>query len=141
MKEGKYVLRVNPDFCIYEFQSRGRRGQVTKIVTFTKVDGEGYYNMGFGDKDEITGEVNNAVTTNNGDMKKILGTLIQIIYFFTQKYPEAWIYIKGSNTVRTRLYRIVISKNIADLKNDFFVLGFYKVSGAIFFHTLSLKRF
>jgi hypothetical protein len=82
-----------------------------------------YFNLGFGDKDEQTGEINDEVITNNGDSQKILATVASTVYAFTDKHPDAMIYAKGSTNVRTRLYRIGITNNLLEIKKDFNVFG------------------
>jgi len=63
MNEDKYFLKVDADFFSFEFESHGKNGSVTKIVRFTKSESEEYYNLGFGDKNEQTGEINDSITT------------------------------------------------------------------------------
>lgn len=53
----------------------------------------------------------------------MLATVASTVYAFTEKYPEAWIFATGSTTVRTRLYRMGITNNLAEIKVDFKVFG------------------
>ncbi len=46
-------------------------------------------NLGFGDKDLQTGEVDDTVISDNGDSQKVLATVAATVYAFTDKYPEA----------------------------------------------------
>ena len=79
--------------------------------------------MGFGDKNDKTGEINDTIITNNGDSEKVLATVASTVYAFTDKNPEAWIHVKGSNMARTRLYRIGITNNLIEIRKDFNVFG------------------
>jgi hypothetical protein len=81
------------------------------------------YNLSFGDKDHITGNIDDTVISNNGDSEKVLTTVVATVYAFTDKYPDAWIYATGSSKSRTRLYRIGISKFYSEVSEDFEVLG------------------
>ena len=84
---------------------------------------KGYYNLAFGDLDVKTREINDGVITNNGDATKVLATVVSTVYAFTGKYPEAYIFATGSSEARTRLYRMGITNNLEELKNDFYVYG------------------
>jgi hypothetical protein len=65
------------------------------------------------------------VDSKNGDMEKIIATIIAIIDIFLSINPTSTIYLSGSNSKRTRLYQIAISKYY-----DEFSL-FYAISGSI----------
>ena len=45
------------------------------------------------------------------------------VYAFTDKYPEAWIYATGSTKARTRLYRMGLTNNLAEILEDFDLYG------------------
>jgi len=79
--------------------------------------------LGFGDKNEKTGAIDDTTITNNGDSQQVLVTVASTVYAFTNKYPNAWIYAKGSSTARTRLCRIGIANNLLEIKKDFEVFG------------------
>ena len=63
------------------------------------------------------------VISNNGDSEKVLATVISSVYAFTDKYPDSYIYSTGSTLTRTRLYRMGISKYLAEVVNDFEIYG------------------
>ena len=46
---------------------------------------KGYFNLGFGDLDVETREINDEIITNNGNGQKVLATLVSTIYSFTGK--------------------------------------------------------
>jgi hypothetical protein len=74
-----------------------------------------YFNLGFGDLNILTREVDDKIITNNGDDPKVLATVLSTMYAFTGKNPEAYIYATGSTELRTRMYRIGISNNLKEL--------------------------
>ncbi|MCX6189240.1 MAG: hypothetical protein NTW54_06520 [Bacteroidetes bacterium] len=123
MKYEKYQLESDRKLHLFEFTSKGSKGQIKKIVHYVETNLKNYYNLGFGDKDELTGEIDDKVITNNGDSQKVLATVASTVYAFTEKYPDAMIYAKGSNNIRTRLYRIGITNNLLEIKKDFHVFG------------------
>ena len=107
MKYERYEFNVGKKFMSYDFESDGPKGKVTKLIQYFETELKGFYNLGFGDKCLITGEIDDHVITNNGDSKKVLATVASTVYTFTEKYPNSWIYAIGSSKARTRLYRMV----------------------------------
>ena len=101
----------------------GLEGKITKLVQYTEMNIKGYYNLAFGDLDLITREINDGVVTNNADATKVLATVVSTVYAFTGKYPQAYIFATGRSEARTRLYRMGITNNLEELKNDFHVYG------------------
>lgn len=65
----------------------------------------------FGDKDGITGQIDDKVISNNGDSEVVLATVVSALYAFTDKHPDAV-------DLRNRQYQ---SKNAA-LQN-----GYHKI--------------
>ncbi len=108
---------------VFEFVSDGPKGQIHKIIQYSETNLKEYYNLGFGDRIADTDEIDDSVTTNNGDSKKVLATVAATVYAFTDKHPEAWIYATGSSKSRTRLYRIGITNFLDEISNDFEVYG------------------
>lgn len=123
MNYPRYQYSAENELNIFEFDSVGNKGKVTKIVQYTEMSVKGYYNLGFGDLDPETKEINDEIITNNGDGQKVLATVVSTLYSFTGKNSEAYIYATGSNDARTRLYRMGITNNLEELKKDFYVFG------------------
>ncbi len=92
-------------------------------MEYTKVSIENIYNLGFGDYDKLGNRIDDKIVTNNGDSQKVLATVVSTVYSFTGKYPESWFFATGSTEVRTRLYRMGITNNLAEIQADFFVYG------------------
>jgi len=107
----------------YEFISDGPKGRIKKIVEYIPTTIENVYNLAFGDYDETLEGINDKIVTNNGDSLKVLATVASTVYAFTGKYPEAGIYATGSTVVRTRLYRMGLANNLAEISKDFYVFG------------------
>ena len=119
MKQPKYLYKSEPFLKVYEFISEGPKGRIKKLVQFTETGTENIYNLGFGDYDEETKGINDLSVTNNGDSLKVLATVASTVYAFTEKYPEASIFATGSTNIRTRLYRMGLTNNLAEIKVDF----------------------
>lgn len=64
--------------------------------------------------------------SNNGDMEKILSTVIQTLMVFLAYQPEANVFFAGSTPTRTRLYQIVLNKEIDKVYSTLKVLGLYE---------------
>jgi hypothetical protein len=103
--------------------SEGPNGRVNKLVKYTESSVTGIYNLGFGDKIGNTDDFDDQVITNNQDSLRVLATVAATVYTFTDKYPDAIVFATGSNSARTRLYRMGISNNLEEIEEDFEVLG------------------
>jgi len=123
MKYTRYEYKTEDELHYFEFTSTGPKGNIKKIVEYTKVSVDDFYNLAFGDFDEQADRLNDKIITNNGDSTKILATIVSTVYAFTGRYPNAWVFATGSTEVRTRLYRMGISNNLEELKEDFYVYG------------------
>ena len=124
MRNDKYGVKISNASMTFDFVSEGPKGLIEKRVEYRLMDGEKIYNLGFGDLDLETDTINDSVTTDNKDSQKVLVTVASTIYTFTETYPDAFIFAKGSNAARTRLYRIGISNNLEELMEEFDVYGF-----------------
>lgn len=114
-------LTTNDDYSVFEFISIGTKGNIRKRIAFTPTELNGVYNLAFGDVDE-NDDIDDYSITGNGDRNKILSTIARVIDFYTQNYPDRWIYFQGSTIERTRLYRMAISINIEELTRKFNIL-------------------
>ncbi len=123
MIDDRYNVRTSPDVKAFEFDSIGPRGTVRKVVRYTEINIKSFYNLGFGDKDPLTGFISDLSVTNNNDSKKVLATVAATLYAFTDSHPGATIIATGSTEARTRLYRIGISNNLTAIEKDFIILG------------------
>ncbi|MDQ3133133.1 MAG: hypothetical protein M3Q99_20585 [Acidobacteriota bacterium] len=119
----RYELKSDESLTVFEFTSVGRKGEIPKIVQYSPTNLKDFYNLGFGDKDFQTGEVDDLVISDNGDSQKVLATVVATVYAFTDKYPAAWIYATGSTKSRTRLYRICLTNNLDEIIEDFDLYG------------------
>lgn len=123
MLDERYDVKTAPDVESFEFDSIGPRGTIRKVVRYSEINLRNFYNLGFGDKDELTGFISDLAVTNNNDSQKVLATVAATLYAFTDTHLEATIIATGSTEARTRLYRMGIANNLAEIKRDFEVLG------------------
>lgn len=123
MQIEKYSVTVGETSMVFEFTSLGVKGNISKLIVYSQTHLHNFYNLGFGDKNENTGQIDDEVITNNGDSDKVLATVASTLYIFTEKYPDAMVFATGSTKARTRLYRIGISNNFLEIQEDFKVYG------------------
>ena len=119
----RYEIRSGEKLVTFEFVSIGFNGRIEKIVQYSPTNYKDLYNLGFGDKNVTTGEIDDLVISNNGDSEKVLATVVATLYAFTEKYRNAMVYATGSTRSRTRLYRMGISKYLNEILEDFEVYG------------------
>ena len=119
----KYDLRSGEQLELFEFTSIGVKGNIKKLIQYTPTNYKDLYNLGFGDKNELTGEIDDTVISNNGDSEKVLATVVATLFAFIDKHPKAMVYAKGSTHSRTRLYRAGITKYLKLIEEDFLIYG------------------
>jgi hypothetical protein len=123
MKLPRYELKAEKTLMIFEFISEGKKGSIPKLIKFSETSLKDFYNLAFGDKDDLTGEIDGIIITDNGDSEQVLATVVSAVYAFTEKYKGVWVYATGSSKSRTRLYRRGIAKYYDEVKKDFLVYG------------------
>ena len=126
MDPKKYDLSANADFTVFEFTSTGKNGTIHKAIKYTQTLNANVYNLGFGDiifSDDTTTEIDDANLSYNGDLEKIIATVLHSAYVFTEHYREAYILFGSSDTAKLRLYRMFLSHNLAEISKSFLVFG------------------
>lgn len=111
-------IKITDDFSIFDFLSVGKKGQILKRIEFTPTDIPGIINLAFGDINE-DGEIDDYSISDNGDRNKVLATVAFAVEIYLNKYPEKWIYFKGSTEERTRIYRMAVGLNLEELSLKF----------------------
>ena len=119
----RYPLTIGETSMVYEFISEGINGRISKLVIYRETNLHNLYNLGFGDKNAETGYIDDLVITNNGDSQKVLATVASTLLHFTNKFPNAMVFITGTTKTRTRLYRIGISNNLELISENFLIFG------------------
>lgn len=111
-------IQITDDFTVFNFVSEGKKGSIPKRVVFTETEWDNVYNLGFGDVDE-DGEIDDLSVSDNGDRNKVLATVVLIAEIYIKRFPERWIFFRGSTMERTRLYRMAIGRNLQELSLEF----------------------
>jgi len=78
----RYTFNSNSSYLDFEFQSDGPKGNIKKVVRFSPQNANGitYFNLGFGDVNPETGNIDDLSKSNNGDRDKILATIAHIVF-------------------------------------------------------------
>lgn len=111
-------LKITDDYSIFEFVSFGAAGKIPKRIEFIPTESPDFFNLAFGDIDE-RGEIDDYSISNNGDRNKILATVAYTVEIYLNKYPDRWVYFRGSTEERTRLYRMAVGINLEELSLKF----------------------
>ncbi len=119
----QYQLKSGLELLSYEFISEGPKGLIAKRIQFTLVNRRGVYNLAFGDKDSITGEIDDKIVSNNGDSERVLATVVGAVHAFFDEHPDAWIFAAGSSLSRTRLYQMGINKYYDEINDELEIYG------------------
>jgi hypothetical protein len=128
MQIEKYETESTVSSLIFTFESVGEK-VIKKRVIYSKFNnpediGLSYdsivYNLGFGDFNEKTGELDDQIISKNGDTEQVLATVAGTAFDFWIEYPDALIFFMGSipegeKARRTRLYQMKINRYFADI--------------------------
>ena len=115
MQFEKYEIEASSSLLRFEFYSTGPKGKIKKQVAFKAFENNpNVFNIGFGDVDK-DGNINDLTITNNEDSQKVLATVVLTVLRFFEKYPNYYVYATGSTKARSRLYRMGISNNLAEI--------------------------
>jgi hypothetical protein len=124
MQFEKYEIKASSSLLRFEFYSTGPKGKIKKQVEFEAFEETpNVFNIGFGDVDD-KGNINDLIITGNDDSQKVLATAALSVFKFFEKYPNCYVYATGSSKRRTRLYRMGIANNLAEIIQTFKVYGF-----------------
>ena len=136
MQIERYKTESTVDNLIYTFESIGEK-VLRKKVIYSKFEdpndiglpsNTSVYNLGFGDWNEETEEIDDQTISKNGDTEIVLATVAGTAYNFWAEYPEARIFFMGSvpegeKPRRTRLYQMKINRYFDKISTMVNILG------------------
>ncbi len=126
MSLDKYQTRANKTQTVFTFTSEDPKDKILKRIHYSKLKIKGIrnvYNLAFGDSVEGSKDLDDLTISDNQDRDKILATVVNSVYKFSEHHPKAMIYVTGSTDARTRLYRMVIAKYFDALSEIFDIKG------------------
>jgi len=109
---------------VYTFTSVGRQ-RIEKMVEFTNVGIENVFNLAFGDL-LPNGTIDDTSNSNNGDLVKVLATVISVLKDFTEKNPTAYVAFTGSTDERTKLYKRILKSYYSAFSKDFKIMAYIR---------------
>lgn len=125
--KGYSIERAGND-PVFVFESINPRTniRILKIVTYTPVTkgGESYFNLGFGDFNEKTGRPDDKIISDNGDMRRVLATVVSTLDIFFTEFPEAIVHITGSDGIRNNYYQKLVRDYSDKILTRYAVQGF-----------------
>lgn len=119
---------TSTDKLEFLFTSNGPRGKIVKIIQFTPTQNDKIYNLAFGNL-RSDGLIDDETANDNKDRNKILATVAAAVYEFSSCYPDKLVFFCGTTPDRTRLYRMALSINYEELKEDFWLYGILRGIG------------
>lgn len=122
MNEPHYPFEASPNRFHYEFESVSEAKTVRKAVVFQATRLADVFNLVLLDLLE-SGEESDSTITDNQDLRLVMATVMRIVEFFSYHFPSHRVYFTGNDERKTRLYRIVIGREISQLRHKFNVLG------------------
>ncbi len=98
---------------------------ILKVIVYAPIEkhGETYYNLGFGDYNEETGKPDSKITSDNGDMRKVLRTVVSTLPQFFAQFPDATVHITGSDETRNNYYQKLVKDYGSEISTQFIVQG------------------
>ena len=121
MNEPAYPFRIRTDGLLFSFYSVSEEKIIQKLVVYTPVD-DLIYNLALVDV-MPDGSLADNVTTNNQDVRRVIATVIQTVLAFFERYSDGLVYFQGSDDVRTRFYRILITRELEQASQLFTIYG------------------
>lgn len=123
MNSEYYETIPSEDCLIFRFESISEYKRIRKVITYSPFsrfrDG---YNLALFDV-LSDGSFSDLSVSNNQDMEKIFGTVVKSMLSFFVKNPTALLYVTGSTPSRTRLYTIIIRKELSEARKFFEIYG------------------
>ena len=113
----------------YLFISTGKM-RIEKVVDFIPLGIGDFMNIRFGDllPDD---SIDDKVISNNGDIIKVLATIVDILRHFTTQHPQTEIYFHGTTEDRNRLYRRIIRTYYPEFSKEFAIAGVFSIENVI----------
>ncbi len=120
-RQGGYPYTSNEDKTCFWFTSVGQHGEIKKKVEFERINSG--WNLAFGDV-TTDDELSDAVISDNGDMRKVLQTVANIVHDFSNRYPSRIIFIKPYDDGRRLLYNRLFKEKLVEILLVFELKGF-----------------
>jgi len=115
-----YQLDALENNTVFQFNSIGKQGTITKLILFQFINGN-TFNLAFGDFKN--NKLDDKIISDNGDLIKVISTVALSIYLFFDAHPNAIIEIQGVDKKRQQLYNHIFRRRKVEIDLLFTVLG------------------
>ncbi|MDR6803934.1 hypothetical protein J2Y45_001203 [Dyadobacter sp. BE34] len=122
MDERSYPFEIGVDGLIYKFESVSENKTILKTVSFVRIGNTDIFNVALLYPLE-SGELSDKIESRNGDLPLVLATVFQIVCDFLNKFPDSAVGFRGSDARRHRLYRIAITRELANVAGKYEIYG------------------
>jgi hypothetical protein len=113
----------------FTFTSVGKKS-IEKVVDFIPTGSPNVMNLSFGDR-LPDGSIDFMTVSDNGDIRKVLATVVAIVNHFTFSRPEVAISFTGSTVERTKLYKRILKTYYPIFSKLFTIWGLIKIGDDI----------
>ena len=149
MIQDSYDIDVSNEGKTYSFKSVSPERVIRKVIQFAPINKPdlvrlnvtAIYNMGFGDWDEDTKQINDLVESRNGDKTKVLATVADAALNFLYSHPTVAVYATGSTPARTRQYQMGLSEFHDEIINDYVLYGLKEGVWQVFKRNINYQAF
>lgn len=119
---------INDELTQFEFISIGKKGEFPILIKFSPIDPtRTIWNLGFGvavlDNQGFVIRIDDTIVIDNGDVNKIFATVAQKALDFLNIFPDRYVYFNGSDAIRTRKYRQILSHHFEEINPDYRVFS------------------
>lgn len=127
MTPDTYALEREGNKLQFSFVSADSEGEnrVIKIIAYdiVKKHKVTYYNLGFGDLNTETMEVDDEAESNNGDMRKVLSTVVSTLPLFFELHPSKKVHLDDSTLLRKQYYHKLVRDYYRRITEHYVVEG------------------
>jgi hypothetical protein len=96
---------------------------IVKVVEYTYLSSLNCWNLGFGDFNEQTGDIDDLAISDNGDGRKVIATVAMTLLDFFADYPEETVIFTGSTGLRSRIYQRAVLQYATEFSNLLIING------------------
>ncbi len=118
-----YDFTASDDATVFWFKSTNGDKIIEKEVRYTATFLPDMYSLALVDV-LSDGTVSDVSRPRQGDVEKVLATVIQTIHTFLATRPTATVAFAGSTDARTRLYQIAIVRELSKVESAFVLQGY-----------------
>ena len=122
MNQPSYAFDQDEAALRFDFESVSDQRVIHKRIEYSVTTVPDLYNLALGDV-LPNGVLDDTMRSNNDDRDKVMATVVQTLLVFLRQYPDRYVIFSGSTESRTRLYRVIISRELDNALELFDIYG------------------